>query len=56
MSLRVLVEASSPRLPEARELIAELALALYARSGYRRRACYAGYRAEPSSVFMEKLI
>ncbi len=32
------------------------ALALYARSGYRRRARYGEYRDEPSSVFMEKLI
>jgi putative acetyltransferase len=32
------------------------ALALYARTGYRRRARYEDYCDEPSSVFLEKLI
>jgi putative acetyltransferase len=32
------------------------ALALYAHTGYRRRAPYGEYRDDPSSVFMEKLI
>ncbi|WP_088279900.1 GNAT family N-acetyltransferase [Ideonella sp. A 288] len=32
------------------------ALALYARSGYRRRGPFGGYRDDPLSVFMEKSI